>query len=136
MQNALGGVTKLSSIHDFDQSVTATTWDRHGRPLGQVRKRVRWVKPNLLRLDQVGPYDTYVLYFNGTAGWEILPDGHGRWPIRQWLSLATTAAEDGAENSAHDLATDLGADGTGSAFHSGFQQAFVVASSGPGASED
>jgi hypothetical protein len=76
MQNALGGVTKLSSIHDFDQSVTANTWDRHGRPLGQVRKRVRWIKPNLLRLDQVGPYDTYVLYFDGNAGWEVPPDGH------------------------------------------------------------
>lgn len=27
-----------------------------------------------LRLDQVGPGDTYVLYFDGTSGWEILPD--------------------------------------------------------------
>src|SRR2546430_11423342 len=27
-----------------------------------------------LRLDQVGPGDTYVLFFDGTSGWEILPD--------------------------------------------------------------
>jgi hypothetical protein len=44
------------------------------RPLGKVRKRTRWIRPNHLRLDQVGPGDTYVLYFDGTAGWEILPD--------------------------------------------------------------
>jgi hypothetical protein len=32
--------------------------------------------PNVLRLDQIGPRGTYVLYFDGgaTAGWEILPD--------------------------------------------------------------
>jgi hypothetical protein len=45
-----------------------------GRPLGKVRKRTRWIRPNHLRLDQVGPGDTYVLYFDGTGGWEILPD--------------------------------------------------------------
>ncbi len=76
MQHALGGAAKLASIHDFDQSVTANTWDRNGTPRGQVRKRVRWIKPNYLRLDQVGPYDTYVLYFDGTSGWEVLPNGH------------------------------------------------------------
>lgn len=32
------------------------------------------MSPNYLRLDQVGPGDTYVLYFDGTSGWEILPD--------------------------------------------------------------
>jgi hypothetical protein len=42
-----------------------------------VRKRTRWMRsPNVLRLDQIGPRGTYVLYFDGgaTAGWEILPD--------------------------------------------------------------
>jgi hypothetical protein len=31
--------------------------------------------PNLLRLDQKGPRDTYVLYFDGGSGsgWEMLP---------------------------------------------------------------
>jgi hypothetical protein len=35
--------------------------------------------PNLLRLDQIGPGDTYVLYYDGTSGsgWEILPDVKG-----------------------------------------------------------
>ncbi len=75
MQDALGGVARLSGIYDFDESVTANTWDRNGKPIGQVRKRVRWIRPNRLRLDQVGPYDTYVLYFDGTAGWEVLPNG-------------------------------------------------------------
>lgn len=52
----------------------ANTGDRQGRPLGTVRKRVRWIRRNYLRIDQSGPYDTYVLFFDGRAGWEIMPD--------------------------------------------------------------
>jgi hypothetical protein len=74
MQNALGGVEKIASVRDFDQSVHADVWDNQGKPHGTVHKRVRWIRPNYLRIDQVGPDDTYVLYFNGTSGWEILPD--------------------------------------------------------------
>lgn len=29
-----------------------------------------------MRLDQVGPGDTYALWFDGQAGWEILPGKH------------------------------------------------------------
>jgi hypothetical protein len=32
------------------------------------------VRPNILRLDQIGPGDTYVLYFDGSSGWEIPPE--------------------------------------------------------------
>jgi len=73
MQRALGGGNRIEKIRDFEQLVRAETWDRMGRPIGQVRKRTRWIKPNRLRLDQVGPGDTYALYFDGTSGWEILP---------------------------------------------------------------
>jgi hypothetical protein len=59
---------------DFEESVRADARYSDGRPLGKVRKRTRWIRPNHLRLDQVGPGDTYVLYFDGTGGWEILPD--------------------------------------------------------------
>jgi hypothetical protein len=74
MQEALGGTAKLAGIQDFEQSARAETWDNDGKLHGIVRKRTRWVRPNILRLDQVGPDDTYVLYINGQAGWEILPD--------------------------------------------------------------
>src|SRR5580698_331416 len=74
MQTALGGAERIASIRDFDDSVRADAWYSDGRPLGAVRKRTRWIRPNYLRLDQVGPTDTYVLYFDGTSGWEILPD--------------------------------------------------------------
>jgi hypothetical protein len=74
MQSALGGAQAISKIQDFDEVVRAETWDRQGRPLGIVRKRVRWKSPNYLRIDQSGPYDTYVLFFDGAAGWEIMPD--------------------------------------------------------------
>jgi hypothetical protein len=54
--------------------VRARAWHNDGRSMGEVRKRTRWIRPNILRLDQVGAEDTYVLYFDGTSGWEILPD--------------------------------------------------------------
>jgi hypothetical protein len=76
MQQALGGADAIAKIRDFEQLVRAETWDRQGKPIGHVRKRTRWIKPNLLRLDQVGPGDTYALYFDGTSGWEILPGKH------------------------------------------------------------
>jgi hypothetical protein len=43
-----------------------------------VRKRTRWISPTCLRLDQVGKdNNTYVLYFDGSSGWEIVPDKSG-----------------------------------------------------------
>jgi hypothetical protein len=75
MQRALGGAEKIAGVRDFEQIVKATAWRPNGDRMGEVRKRVRWMRPNYLRLDQVGPGDTYVLYFDGSAGWEILPDG-------------------------------------------------------------
>ena len=76
MQRALGGADKIAKIRDFEQLVRAGTWDRKGNPIGEVRKRTRWIKPNHLRLDQLGPGDTYALYFDGVSGWEILPGKH------------------------------------------------------------
>ena len=74
MQTALGGAGKNS----FDCAIMTrrsaqVLGIRDGKVMGEVVKRVRWVRSNYLRLDQMGPGDTYVLYFDGTAGWEILP---------------------------------------------------------------
>lgn len=80
MQTALGGADKIAAIRDYEETVRAQTWNNKGVALGQVRKRTRWMRsPNLLRLDQIGPRDTYVLYFDGRSGmgWEILPDVKG-----------------------------------------------------------
>ena len=74
MQNALGGADRIASVRDFEESVRAQAWHNDGRSMGEVRKRTRWIRPSILRLDQVGAEDTYVLYFDGTSGWEILPD--------------------------------------------------------------
>src|ERR1700733_13685595 len=77
MQTALGGADKIAGIQDYEETVRAETWDTKGTPLGEVRKRARWMRnPNLLRLDQRGPHDTYVLYYDGETGtgWEMLPD--------------------------------------------------------------
>jgi hypothetical protein len=77
MQKALGGEERLAAIQDYEETVRAQIWNDSGVSMGQVRKRTRWMrKPSLLRLDQIGPRDTYVLYFDGDSqsGWEILPD--------------------------------------------------------------
>jgi hypothetical protein len=74
MQNALGGADKIAAIRDFEQVVTAESWNGNtGQSIGEVRKRTRWISPNHVRVDQVGPGSTYVLYCDGTTGWEILP---------------------------------------------------------------
>lgn len=103
MQDALGGSDRLAAVTDIDQHITADAWDDRGRHLGQVVKRIRWVAPGHLRMDQVGPGNTFVLYFDGTAGWEILPGGvaaiplsdgelrfaqkqHRDFPLRMWLA--------------------------------------------------
>jgi hypothetical protein len=74
MQEALGGPDKIAAVRTFEQQVRAESWDgNRGRSLGEVRKRTRWIRPNILRVDQVGPGSTYVLYFDGAGGWEIMP---------------------------------------------------------------
>ena len=85
MQDALGGAERIAAIRDFEETVDARTWNPDGTPLGHVRKRTRWMRdPNVIRLDQVGPRDTYVLFYDGSAssGWEILPDRGGSDPLR------------------------------------------------------
>jgi len=85
MQNALGGAEKIAAINDFEETVRAQIWNNSGVPMGEVTKRTRWMRhPNLLRLDQYGPRDTYVLYYDGGAGggWEMLPDLKNADPFR------------------------------------------------------
>ena len=75
MQKALGGSEQIAAIRDFEERVHARTWNNESKPNGEERKRTRWIRPNYLRLDQVGhDNNTYSLYFDGTSGWEILPD--------------------------------------------------------------
>ncbi len=73
MQTALGGAQNIAAISDYEEIQSATMFSRDGKLLGKVVKRTRWIRPDVLRLDQVGPGNTYVLYFDGVAGWEVLP---------------------------------------------------------------
>jgi len=74
MQQALGGADRIATVRDFEQLTVAESFNGNtGQSIGEVRKRTRWIRPNYLRVDQVGPGSTYVLYFDGTSGWEILP---------------------------------------------------------------
>src|SRR4051812_11896137 len=75
MQDALGGAERIAAIRDYEETIVGRTWNPDGSPLGSVRKRTRWIRePNVLRLDQTGARDTYVLFYDGGAGsgWEIL----------------------------------------------------------------
>jgi hypothetical protein len=77
MQDALGGAKRIAAVRDLEETIRAEAWDASGSPLGEVRKRTRWIlSPSTLRLDQIGPRGTYVLYLDGGSGsgWEILPD--------------------------------------------------------------
>jgi len=85
MQAALGGADKIAAIRDYEETIRGETWNPDGSHLGYVRKRTRWIKQaNVVRLDQTGARDTYVLYYDGNAGagWEILPDVTGADPLR------------------------------------------------------
>jgi hypothetical protein len=77
IRQRLGGADKLAGANDFEEAVKAQIWNNAGTPTGEVWKRVRWMRnPNILRLDQYGPRDTYVLFLDGrtNSGWEMLPD--------------------------------------------------------------
>ena len=73
MQDALGGAEKIAAIKDFEQTQSAESFDGSGNSIGDVRKRTRWIRPSYIRVDQTGPGSTYVLYFDGKSGWEVLP---------------------------------------------------------------
>lgn len=73
MQAALGGAEKIAAVRDFEETQSAESFDARGNSIGDVRKRTRWISPSYVRIDQTGPGSTYVLYFDGKSGWEILP---------------------------------------------------------------
>ena len=73
MQDALGGADRIAAIRDFEQVIHAESWNASGQSTGEVTKRNRWIRPHYLRVDQVGPGSTYVLFCDGVKGWEILP---------------------------------------------------------------
>jgi hypothetical protein len=83
MQTALGGADAIAAVKDYESVERAETWYEDGRPRGTVMKRVRFIRPSYLRIDQVGPGDSYVLYFDGSAGWEIPPDKPAVIPLEK-----------------------------------------------------
>ena len=73
MQSALGGRDKIASVRDFEECIRGDGWSDNGKYQGVSYKRTRWITPETVRIDQAG-LSNYVLFFNGTSGWEILPD--------------------------------------------------------------
>jgi hypothetical protein len=82
MQAALGGADKIAAIQDFEQQQRAVAINGNtGERMGEVIKRTRFVRPSSVRVDQVGPGSTYVLYFDGKSGWEVLPGATAAIPL-------------------------------------------------------
>jgi hypothetical protein len=73
MQRALGGEERIAAIRDFEEIITAETFSPSGQSLGSVQKRTWWIAPDHLRIDQSGPGDTYVLYFDGPQAGRSFP---------------------------------------------------------------
>lgn len=74
MQFALGGTERLVAVRDVDWTAAGKTWKAAGEPGPDATRRIRWIRPNILRKDQrVG--DVIVSYFfDGERGWKFVPD--------------------------------------------------------------
>ncbi len=75
MQTALGGADRLASIRDVDWTVTAKSWNAAGTPALDITRRIRWIRPNVFRKDQRAGTLTVIEFFDGSGGWEVVPDG-------------------------------------------------------------
>jgi hypothetical protein len=51
MQEVLGGAKRIAAIRDFDETIRAEAWDERGGPLGEVRKRTRWIRTPSARVE-------------------------------------------------------------------------------------
>jgi len=73
MQEALGGSEELAAIQDVDWTVRAKTWNQSGAPGPDVERRIRWIRPNVFRKDQRNGERVIKYFFDGEAGWELVP---------------------------------------------------------------
>ena len=74
MQAALGGVERLVAVRDVDWNAAVKTWKASGAPGPNATRRIRWIRPNILRKDQHIGDAAISYFFDGTGGWEIVPD--------------------------------------------------------------
>lgn len=78
VQQALGGADKLAAIKD-----TSIVLERDiSSPAGALKAKVRslYVAPSHIRQEQEFPFGKVTVYFDGTAGWLISPQGSQDMP--------------------------------------------------------
>ncbi len=75
IQTALGGLNRLASVHDLDWTVTAKTWDAAGSASLDTVRRIRWIRPSVFRKDQHAGNLNVIEFYDGSGGWELVPDG-------------------------------------------------------------
>lgn len=74
MQTALGGSDRLASVRHLDWTVIAKTWNASGVAAPDTTRRIRWIRPNIFRKDQRAGKLFIIEFFDGTGGWEVVPD--------------------------------------------------------------
>ena len=74
MQAALGGAERLMAVRDVDWTTVGKTWTAAGEPGPDATRRIRWIRPNILRKDQRVGEVIVSYFFDGEGGWELIPD--------------------------------------------------------------
>jgi len=75
VQEAVGGVSKLTSIKDL--TLVSTMEISAGSSSMKARKIERWIAPSIIRQDQELPFAKIAAYFDGASGWLSTPQGFG-----------------------------------------------------------
>jgi zinc protease len=94
----MGGAAKMAAVKDFSEAAEMAMDASAGGM--KIKQQSRWVKPNILRQDQILPFGTIVAFSDGKSGWlampppqgvksmppQVLKQAHGEI-FRQWLAL-------------------------------------------------
>lgn len=81
VQESAGGADKLAAVHDFEQKVDfQVSQSAGGMKVIQVN---RWLSPSSFRQESVLPFGKMTVFFDGTSGWMVTPQGSGPLPEAQ-----------------------------------------------------
>ncbi len=86
VQEASGGTDKLTAIADLSQHQQMQVDPSAGGL--KAEQWNRWIAPGSFRQDAKYPFGNVVVFFNGTSGWIVTPQGGGDLPPAQRAQIA------------------------------------------------